>query len=186
MRLEPKPRPLLNRRRRRWCAQITRSCRAQDLLRQTIPSGDLGAVLDRALTLLVDDLERRRCAAVPTPRSAPSQSDGRHRYVPSAVRRAVWKRDEGRCAFVGTAGRCRENSWFEFHHVQPFAEGGPATLENIQLRCRAHNQYEARLWFKSGSEEVRERGVDYAPPRSRTWTGLPDIGCKLAPIPNHR
>ena len=30
----------------------------------------------------------------------------------------------------------------EFHHRIPYARGGPSTLENIELRCRAHNQYE--------------------------------------------
>jgi hypothetical protein len=35
----------------------------------------------------------------------------------------------------------------EFHHVAPYATGGAATADNIQLRCRAHNQYEARLFF---------------------------------------
>jgi len=34
-----------------------------------------------------------------------------------------------------------------FHHVRPFADGGPPTEENIELRCRAHNQYEADLFF---------------------------------------
>jgi hypothetical protein len=31
--------------------------------------------------------------------------------------------------------------------VRPFADGGEATAENIGLRCRAHNQYEADLFF---------------------------------------
>jgi hypothetical protein len=29
----------------------------------------------------------------------------------------------------------------------PFAEGGTAVVENIQLRCRAHNQHESERWF---------------------------------------
>jgi hypothetical protein len=32
--------------------------------------------------------------------------------------------------------------------------GGAATVENIELRCRAHNAYEARLFF--GPDVVRE------------------------------
>jgi hypothetical protein len=67
----------------------------------------------------------------------------------------VWQRDEGRCAFVGRTGRCRETAFLEFHHVAPYAAGGAATADNIQLRCRAHNQYEARLIF--GDTLVRER-----------------------------
>jgi hypothetical protein len=57
-------------------------------------------------------------------------------------------RDLGRCAFVGTAGkRCDERGFLEFHHVTPFALGGEASFDNIQLRCRRHNAYEARLYF---------------------------------------
>jgi len=59
----------------------------------------------------------------------------------------VWGRDGGRCAFHGTQGRCGETSWLEFHHVRPFAAGGEATCENIELRCRAHNVYEADQYF---------------------------------------
>ena len=70
-------------------------------------------------------------------------------------RRAVWQRDQGRCAFLGRTGRCRETALLEFHHVRPHAAGGAATADNIQLRCRAHNQYEARLFF--GDWFVRER-----------------------------
>ncbi len=29
----------------------------------------------------------------------------------------------------------------------PYASGGPPTVDNIQLRCRAHNGYEAELDF---------------------------------------
>ena len=129
--------------------------RAQDLLRHAVPSGDIGVVLDRALTLLVAELERRRCAATSAPRrSSRSSAGGRH--IPSVVRRTVWKRDAGRCAFVGTSGRCTETAWLEFHHVHPYADGGRPSVENIQLRCRAHNQYEAELWFGDGCDEVKE------------------------------
>jgi hypothetical protein len=35
----------------------------------------------------------------------------------------------------------------EFHHVEPYAVGGRPTVDNIRLRCRAHNRYEAQLFF---------------------------------------
>ena len=38
--------------------------------------------------------------------------------------------------------------------MEPYAVGGSATEENIELRCRAHNAYEARLFF--GADIVRE------------------------------
>jgi hypothetical protein len=120
--------------------------RAQDLLRHAIPTGDLATIIDRALTLLVGDLGRAKAAAVEHPRAAQSAVAG-SRHIPSAVRRAVWRRDQGRCAFVGTHGRCAERAFLEFHHVEPHAAGGPATIENIQLRCRAHNIHEAEQYF---------------------------------------
>jgi hypothetical protein len=58
------------------------------------------------------------------------------------VRRAVWKLDGGRCAFIGKTGRrCSETSCLQYHHVDP---RGAATVENIQLRS-AHDRYEADL-----------------------------------------
>jgi hypothetical protein len=129
--------------------------RAQALARHTLPDGDVAAILDRALTLLVDHLERRRFARASSPRPIPEEVHGSGRHIPASVRRAVWQRDEGRCAFVGRTGRCCETAFLEFHHIVPFAAGGAATADNIQLRCRAHNQYEARLFF--GDMLVRER-----------------------------
>jgi hypothetical protein len=59
----------------------------------------------------------------------------------------VWARDDGRCAFIGADGRCGETGWLELHHVLPFARGGPTTAANLELRCRAHNAYEAERDF---------------------------------------
>jgi len=116
-------------------------------MRHAVPNGDIAEIFDRAVSLLLRDVEHRRLAQVSRPRIVNGlRSSGRH--VPAAVKRAVWARDEGRCAFVGDKGRCDEQSFLEFHHVIPFADGGPTTIENMQLRCRAHNDYEARgeLW----------------------------------------
>jgi hypothetical protein len=88
-----------------------------------------------------------------------TSGSGRPRHVPAEVRRAVWARDEGRCAFVGTNGRCQERGFLEFHHVQPFADGGETTAGNLQLRCRAHNAYEATLYFEPSV--VREAAATY-------------------------
>jgi hypothetical protein len=70
------------------------------------------------------------------------------RYIATAVKRAVWWRDAGQCAFVSDAGhRCTERSFLELHHIQPYAMDGPATVSNISLRCRRHNQYEGEVVF---------------------------------------
>jgi 5-methylcytosine-specific restriction endonuclease McrA len=128
--------------------------RARDLLRHVVPNGDLALVLDRALAVLVDQLERRRNGRVLRPRQTQARSvQSRGRHIPAAVKREVSARDEGRCAFIGPHGRCRENGFLEYHHVVPYARGGASDATNIQLRCRAHNAYEAEREF--GDEERR-------------------------------
>jgi hypothetical protein len=128
--------------------------RARDLLRHDVPDGDPAALIDRALTLLVAHAERTKFAATtrkPGARVSTLQTRQGSRRSPAAVRRAVWARDEGRCVFRGHHGRCGETGFLEFRHVVPFAAGGPSTIENLELRCRAHNSYEAeraglKLW----------------------------------------
>ena len=128
--------------------------RVQDLMRHTNPTGDPAVIFDRALTLLLEQLERTKLGQARRPRqSGATRSETRH--VPAAVKREVWARDGGRCAFVGEAVRCSETGFLEYHHVVPFADGGEASAANIQLRCRAHNAYEGDKWF--GALIVRER-----------------------------
>jgi hypothetical protein len=139
---------------------LDRLRRAQDLLRHTIPDGDPAAVVDKALAVLITQLEKQKLAATDRP-SRDRPAHPRSRHIPASVRRAVWKRDGGQCAFVGSGGRCEERGFLEFHHIQPYAAGGKATVENVQLRCRAHNAYEADLFF-GNPMLVRERRVIYA------------------------
>jgi 5-methylcytosine-specific restriction endonuclease McrA len=149
--------------------------RAQDLLRHAIPNGDPAAIFERALMLLVEDLERKRLASAKRPRAAGAMVS-RSRHVPAAVKRAVWARDEGRCAFVGHAGRCAERGFLEFHHVVPFADGGATEAENLQLRCRAHNAFEAEAWF--GPLVAREWSPVYAAEATRSRPSRPWYKCR--------
>jgi 5-methylcytosine-specific restriction endonuclease McrA len=129
---------------------------ARDLLRHRIPDGDIAAIFDRALAVLLAELRKARHGKVHRPRAASACSTGRH--VPAAVKRAVWERDKGQCAFLGTWGRCTERGFLEYHHRVPFADGGATTADNLELRCRAHNAYEAELWFGPDKEDLmRER-----------------------------
>jgi hypothetical protein len=128
---------------------------AQDLLGHAIPSGDVAEVFDRALTLLVADLTRKKFAATERPRGSRGQSN-ESRNIPAEVKRRVDARDQRRCGFVSPSGRrCDERRFLEFHHVIPYAAGGLPTVENIQLRCRAHNGYEADLFFGPGMRRTR-------------------------------
>jgi hypothetical protein len=157
---------------------------AQDLLRHAIPTGDLAVLVDRALTVLLREAAKTKLAATDRPRSTPSQKgstpDGGaalsvdstttkagSRRIPAAVKREVWKRDGGRCAFVSSNGhRCRERAWLEFHHVVPYAKRGEPSVRNIQLRCKRHNAYEAERDFGPWTAmRVRETGPVYGSDR---------------------
>jgi 5-methylcytosine-specific restriction endonuclease McrA len=115
----------------------------QDLMRHKLPSGDPAAIVEHALEVLHEELLKKKAAEVIRPRAARQSGEAKGRHIPASVRRTVWRRDQGRCAFVAGAGRrCGSTSGVEFHHVQPFAVGGAATVANIQMRCRAHNGFE--------------------------------------------
>ena len=141
--------------------------RARDLLRHVIPDGDPAAIFDRALSLLLAQLERMKAGAAARPRTPAASTEAsagkRSRRVPAEVRRTVWARDQGRCAFVGSVGRCGETGGLEYHHVVPFASGGATTVDNLQLRCRAHNAYEGTLAFGDWRRKFQAKAVGGAP-----------------------
>ncbi len=121
-------------------------------------------IFDRFLDVLLEKVERAKLGATAgsrrRPRVRPSRPRAyenrirpgtdkkRSRHIPNEVKRAVWWRDAGQCAFVSSSGRrCTERSYLELHHIQPHAFEGPATIGNISLRCRRHNQHESELVF---------------------------------------
>ncbi len=151
-----------------------RAARRYPLILTRLATGDVTLTTITLLAAhLTDDhheslLERSRCAAARRPRATPpGRAAGRH--VSAAVRRAVWQRDERRCACVGADGRCPETGWLELHHVVPFARGGPTTVENLELRCRAHNAYEAALAFGEKVPHAHQRDA-----RGRRAVRAPD------------
>jgi hypothetical protein len=131
---------------------------AQDLLRHAVPSGDTSEILDRALTLLLAAVARGKFAMTDRPRESRKVASS-SRHISAEVRRAVGLRDGQRCAFVSRGGRrCSARGPLEFHHVKPYAAGGGPTVDNIELRCAAHNRYESGLFFAG---MVREPEVVY-------------------------
>ena len=142
---------------------------AQELLGHAVPSGDMAQVLDRALDALIAKLERQKFAA--TSRMRPGRGTPKGRHVPAEVRRAVWLRDQGRCTFVSEKGhRCESRTRLELDHVDPVARGGAATVANLRLRCRAHNQYAAEKAFGAGfmqrKREASRRRIEEAKARN--------------------
>src|SRR6187431_1662931 len=90
----------------------------------------------------------------------PNPNPKPNRHVPAAVARAVFLRDGQQCSYVAPDGRrCSARRCLELDHVHPWAEGGESTIENLRLRCRAHNQRYARQQF--GKSRV-EAGVQRA------------------------
>jgi hypothetical protein len=132
---------------------------AKDLLRHAVPGGETGEIIDRALTSLLGELAKKKFAATSRPRTGPG-NEGSTRHVPAAVKRAVWVRDGGSCAFVGENGRrCEARGFIEYHHVHPYGAGGPPTTGNIELRCRSHNAYEADLFYGAGFDRPTGAGA---------------------------
>ena len=91
-------------------------------------------------------VETQRTAAMPgtadKPEAAKKPLDPR--AIPAAVRREVWKRDGGRCAWTSpNEKRCGSTFMLELDHITPVALGGLSTADNLQVACRPHNQYEA-------------------------------------------
>ena len=120
---------------------------AQDMLRHAVPTGDLAQIIKRALTVLLEELAKKKFAKTERPRASGGAAPG-SRYNAAKLRRAVWLRDLGRCAYVAKNGhRCNARAFVEFHHLDPYGMGGEATVDTMELRCRAHNNYEAELFY---------------------------------------
>lgn len=166
---------------------LTISRAARDTLRQIqalishqVEDGNAAVIVEQALTVLLEKLQRQRFAATDHPRPsvrepaadasgvAPVHSPEagvatsprvRSRHIPNAVKRAVWARDDGRCAFVGVDGRCAERHRLEFHHLIPFAAGGRSTTSNLELRCQPHNAFEADVYFGAEKMAAARQGL---------------------------
>jgi hypothetical protein len=66
------------------------------------------------------------------------------------IERKAWQRDGGKCTYVSPGGKkCESQTFLQFDHIIPKSKGGPDTLDNLRLRCRAHN-------LLAGVEEFRE------------------------------
>ncbi len=138
-------------------AAITQATRdklayARALLGHSVPDGDVAEVLDRALDALIAQVEKQRFGVGarmrPARRAASRRTPANDRRIPMAIRHAVFRRDGGRCTFVGDTGqRCDSCHSLQFDHVVPLARGGLTTADNLRLRCRTHNRLEAERAF---------------------------------------
>jgi hypothetical protein len=148
--------------------------RAQDLSRHANADGDLALVVERAVDLLLEKLEKLRLGKTSRPRKPREQ--GELASVSRATRRAVFERDGERCTFTDAEGhRCPATTWLELDHIEARARGGTNEPDNLRVRCRAHNRLHAEQTFGKGHVErtIRERRH----PRRR---GYVSENCELA------
>jgi hypothetical protein len=95
----------------------------------------------------------------------------RGRHVPAAVRRAVFERDEARCTYTDPLGRrCAETHRLEVHHLKAFARGGEHTVDNLTLRCHAHNALAAEEDFGRQLIELARGASEHEP-----WAAQPSV-----------
>ncbi|HWA77970.1 MAG TPA: hypothetical protein VG937_36800 [Polyangiaceae bacterium] len=152
--------------------------RARDLMSHGNPSGELAVVLERALDLLVERLEKQRFAKIerpPAPRKLSENLRGpsnrgeqerkremasieqrglTRRHVPNEVRRAVAERDGERCTYVDEEGRrCPSRVFLQLHHEVAHALGGASTVANLRVLCGSHNRWLAERDFGRAHQE---------------------------------
>jgi hypothetical protein len=139
---------------------LDKLAQARDALSHSHPSASEETILEIGLDLILQRCAKRR-GLVKNPRNqAPSpeepdqnaRSAPRSRYVPAHVRRAVWKRDEGKCQWpVDSGGSCASTYQVEIDHVDGFALGADTTadttVEKCRLLCRGHQDVSARQLY---------------------------------------
>jgi len=115
-------------------------------LSHAMPGADAEAILSAGLDLLLAR-DAKRKGLVEKSRSAPvdaPETPGAV-YIPRAVRREVWERDQGRCQYpLDSGGICGSKLRLEADHLQLRCRGGRPTVENLRVVCRFHNELSAR------------------------------------------
>jgi hypothetical protein len=124
---------------------------------------DPAAIVKRALEALLTETQKKKTAATEKPRTAsmPRGIRGRSsRAVPAQLKRAVWKRDQGRCGFISEGGhRCGATRALEYA-LQPNVHGGtllqvhgrrlrPSPHHVRGRRCQGRSNYFGCNWTKN-------------------------------------
>ncbi len=119
--------------------------RLRDLVRHSVPDGDVGKVVAKAIRLARKSVEKRKFGRTDKPKQLPIETSTERAPDPSrapsaATRREVSERDHDQCTYVSHDGRrCSATAWLEFDHKHEFAKGGDTKTTNLRLYCRVHN-----------------------------------------------
>jgi hypothetical protein len=70
------------------------------------------------------------------------------RYIPKALKRAVFARDNRQCSYVSPDGhRCEAKTYLQVDHILPFYVGGRTEFSNLRVLCSCHNRLMAERHF---------------------------------------
>jgi hypothetical protein len=120
-------------------------------LSHKFPEGDFEQVVREAFKLVLERDRKRKALVTDRPRPSPAARGDNARYVPAAVKRAVWERDQARCTWpMGDGELCGSTHRLEFDHDLEVALGGKPVTENIRLLCKSHNLMKAEQHLGRG------------------------------------
>ncbi len=142
------------------------------LLSHKVPRGDLAAVLHEAIRCGIEKHGKRKGAVKPSRKVAPKATPPKDpASIPAEVRRQVWERDGGRCAWTGPDGRRCNSRWqLEVDHLDPAGRGGKATVDRCRLLCRMHNiLYAEQVYGREHMRKYRKGEVTIAGDSNRAW-----------------
>jgi hypothetical protein len=115
-------------------------------LSHSMPGATVEDVLSAGPDLILDR-DRKRKGLVEKPRPAPAEASAEPgaSYIPAAVRREVWRRDQGRCQWkLDSGGICGSRLRVELDHVNLKCRGAKPIASELRLLCRSHNDLAAR------------------------------------------
>jgi hypothetical protein len=126
----------------------------------TGPNDTLSARLEDGTPVSAETLRRVCCDGGIVPASVDDEGavldvGRRTRAIPSAIRRALWIRDQG-CRFPG----CMNQRYVHGHHIKHWLHGGGTSLDNLVLLCAWHHRLVHEAGFSAdlssdGELEVR-------------------------------
>ena len=149
---------------------------ARSALSHSHPGASTDAIFEVGLDLIIERHAKRRGLVknprkkqAPRERSAlvspsPAAAKARARYVPAAIRRAIWARDQAKCQWPTHDGSiCGSTCRVELDHIEPFAKGGRILKpEDGRLLCKSHQDVFARRVY---GDEVMD---NYTSPKGPT------------------
>ena len=92
------------------------------------------------------------------------------RYIPAPLRTAVEERDR-----VCQVPKCDMAMGLEMDHIVPFAEGGPASLENLVRLCKRHHLQKTHDGYRLINIKASEGEIGPAKETRWDWRAPPDL-----------